>query len=74
MVKFEGFIDITSKEGEDGVENGVVEPWVITQPQLLVHFGDIRVGTEWWYWKNKYGVKGKDDSVFQGIVKWVFLN
>jgi hypothetical protein len=70
--KCRGFIDITSPPygGE----------WhVLTQPQLLLDVGAFvdqpdtwLIGVEWWYWHNKYGVRGANESVPQAALLWFF--
>ena len=31
-----------------------------------------QVGFEYLYWKNKYGVEGVNESVFQPSIRWTF--
>lgn len=68
---FEGFTDIAGKEGNASFN-------IDAQPRLLVDLGkvwgapkSVYVGTEFIYWKNKYGVKGVDEYAPQAMVKVV---
>lgn len=66
---FEGFADIAGRE--DGASHNV-----IFQPQILWDAGAqlgrpgrIKLGMEYGYWKNKYGISGVTESVPQVILK-----
>ena len=52
---------------------------MLTQPQLLFDVGALQgqrdklmLGVEWWYWKNKYGIEGQDESAPQAEVIYYF--
>ena len=70
--KFRGFMDISSGETAPG--------WhLLAQPQLLFDVGALQgkrdklmLGVEWWYWKNKYGIEGQDESAPQAEVIYYF--
>lgn len=69
---FEGFADIAGTEG-NSTHN------IIFQPQLLLDVGalygqadQIKVGLEYSYWRNKYGVDGVNQGVMQLMAKWSF--
>ena len=70
--KFRGFMDISTGETAGG--------WhLLTQPQLLFDVGALQgqrdklmLGVEWWYWKNKYGIEGQDESAPQAEVIYYF--
>lgn len=68
---FEGFTDIAGREGDSAFN-------IDAQPRLLLDLGrywgtpgSLFVGTEFIYWKNKYGVKGVDEYAPQAMVKFV---
>jgi nucleoside-specific outer membrane channel protein Tsx len=70
--EFGGFLDYSGAEG-DG------EYQLLTQPQLLLDVsalqdkpGNLYLGIEYQYWKNKYGIKGIDENYVQFMGKWVF--
>jgi len=70
---FGGFLDYAGAEG-DGKEANL-----LTCPQLLLDVsnfagspGNLYVGIEYQYWKNKYGVDGVNDEVAQLMAKWFF--
>ena len=52
---FKGFVDFI------GARNGGKRQ-IITQPQFRWVKGNFFAGVEWWYWKNKFGVEGLDES------------
>lgn len=70
--KFRGFMDITSP-GQTG-------DWhILTQPQFLLDLGAFKgipdtwmVGVEWWYWHNKFGIPGANESAPQATLVWFF--
>lgn len=73
---FDGFVDIAGREGKDGVK---VEPFVITQPALLLDIGNfwqkpnhLYLGSEVEIWYNKLGVEGKNQVVPQITFRWQF--
>lgn len=70
---FGGFLDYTAAEGDNQ------EDQVLFVPQLLLDVsnfadapGNLYVGVEYQYWKNKYGVDGVDENVVQMMAKWFF--
>lgn len=70
--KFRGFMDVSSGETAAG--------WhLLAQPQLLFDAGALHgerdklmLGVEWWCWKNKYGIKGQDESAPQAELVYFF--
>ncbi|MBY5982879.1 outer membrane protein OmpK [Halomonas cupida] len=63
---FEGFMDITSEEGD-------LESQVLAQPQLVWHATEhVGLGLEYQYWHNKFGLKDTDESLPQALVRWTF--
>lgn len=69
-LQFSGFIDWAGKEGSSA-DN------FHTQPQLLFDFArsaklksPIKLGIEWQYWKNKYGIEGLEQSAPQIKFVW----
>jgi len=70
--KFRGFMDVTSP-GETG-------DWhVLTQPQFVLDIGAFAdvpdtwfFGVEWWYWHNKFGIPGANESAPQATLEWFF--
>lgn len=73
---FDGFIDIAGKEGKNDSEK---ENFIITQPALLLDIGNfwkkpkhLYLGTEVEIWKNKLGVKDKNDVTPQITFRWQF--
>jgi hypothetical protein len=66
---FEGFVDWTQGEGEGfGSESNL-----LMQPQLVWLINkNIGVGIEYQYWKNRLGIKGRNESVPQLMVRWSF--
>jgi nucleoside-specific outer membrane channel protein Tsx len=66
---FEGFMDITSSEG-----NGVgSESNILTQPQLVWHATkNLGVGIEYQYWQDRLGIKDLDEKTPQLLVRWTF--
>lgn len=71
---FNGFFDYATAEPEVGkVEN------IVSSPRLMMDAGalwgtpkSLYVGVEYSYWKNKYGVKGIEESVPQLALQWSF--
>jgi nucleoside-specific outer membrane channel protein Tsx len=59
---------------------GKLEDWILMQPQVRMDLGEalgneagnLFVGIEYQYWKNKYGVKDKDESMVQFQTVWNF--
>ena len=71
--KFRGFMDFSTSQTGAGSWH-----W-LAQPQLLFDVGALQgtpdklmVGCELWYWKNKYGVKGKTDVAPQVALYYAF--
>ncbi len=71
-LRFRGFVDVTGAEG-DRVRQ------ILAQPQLLLdvgHFlgkkGQLLVGMEYEYYRNKFGIDGEDESFPQAMVAWSF--
>ncbi|MGR9053237.1 MAG: DUF5020 family protein [Gammaproteobacteria bacterium] len=70
-LKFRGFTDF--KTGNTSASGHF---HVLAQPQLLMDLGHlvgwrkdtVYVGTEYWLWHNKFGVKGVDESVVQAMI------
>ena len=68
--KFRGFADILT-----GNTNNSGNFSLLTQPQLILDIGDLAgiktdtvyVGTEYFYWYNKFGIKGVEESVVQAM-------
>ncbi|MCP4144358.1 MAG: DUF5020 family protein [bacterium] len=72
-LEFNGFLDYSTAEGEGA------EAQIVCQPQLLLDVGGLMdkggqyyAGIEYQYWKNMYGIDGKDDNAIQFMGKWVF--
>ncbi len=70
--EFGGFLDYSGAEGDGKYQ-------ILAQPQLLLDVsnfadkpGNLYVGIEYQYFKNKYGVDGVDDNFVQFMGKWVF--
>jgi nucleoside-specific outer membrane channel protein Tsx len=62
--EFNGFIDVFQGEGDE-------EFGVMTQPQLLwLPTPSLAIGTEYQYWKNKYGIDGYTEKAPQLMVSW----
>lgn len=69
--KFRGFTDFRT-----GNTNASGHFHILAQPQLLIDIGDLAgwrkdtvyIGTEYSHWYNKYGVKGVDERVIQGMI------
>lgn len=68
--RFRGFVDIIGGEGDR-------ERQLLAQPQLLVDIaslwgrkGNVFLGMEYQYWRNKYGVSGITESLPQVIILW----
>ncbi|ACH40880.1 outer membrane channel-forming protein, putative [Citrifermentans bemidjiense Bem] len=67
----EGFVDIAGGEGNSAFN-------IDAQPRLLLDAGklwgspgNLYVGTEFIYWRNKYGFSGINEYAPQVMVKWV---
>lgn len=69
---FQGLIDYIGPEGPS-VRNLVVVPrlW-LDVGALWGAPGHLEVGVEYFYWKNKFGVKGVDEKVIEPAIKWTF--
>lgn len=70
--EFGGFLDYAGSDGDR-------EANLLTQPQLLLDVsslkgkpGNLYLGIEYQYWKNKYGIKDIDENYVQFMGKWVF--
>jgi nucleoside-specific outer membrane channel protein Tsx len=71
--KFRGFLDWVSASATGGVD------YILTQPQLLLDAGQLLghkdrlyVGIEYWYWHNKFGIKGITEQSAQAIIMYNF--
>ena len=68
--KFRGFADILTRNTNNSGNFSL-----LTQPQVLLDIGDlsgiktdtIYIGTEYFYWYNKFGIKGVEESVVQAM-------
>ncbi len=67
-----GFVDVIGREGER-------ESQVLAQPQVLVDLGplwgnegQVMLGIEYHYWRNKFGIAGVTESAPQAMVLWRF--
>lgn len=72
---FHGFFDWAGSEGESGTSAYEKQNFLI-QPQLLLDVGrlvkrqdQLYVGIEWWYWHNKFGIPGVEESVVQAMIR-----
>lgn len=69
---------IAGRDKKDG--SGTLEDWILMQPQVRMDLGEalgneagnLFVGIEYQYWKNKYGVKDKNESMVQLQTVWNF--
>jgi nucleoside-specific outer membrane channel protein Tsx len=69
--KFRGFTDFNF-----GYTNTSGTFSILSQPQLLFDVGDlvglksdkVYIGTEYYHWHNKYGIKGIDEHVVQAMI------
>jgi nucleoside-specific outer membrane channel protein Tsx len=69
---------IAGRDLKDGTAK--LEDWILMQPQVRLDLGEalgneagnLFVGIEYQYWKNKYGVKDKNESVVQLQTVWNF--
>jgi nucleoside-specific outer membrane channel protein Tsx len=71
--KFRGFLDWVSASATGG------EDYILTQPQLLLDAGrlfghkeKLYVGIEYWYWHNKFGIKGVTEQSVQATLMYAF--
>lgn len=71
--KFRGFLDWVSASATGG------EDYILTQPQLLLDAGDllghknkVYAGIEYWYWHNKFGIKGVTEQSIQATLLYSF--
>lgn len=69
---FEGFMDYIG-------EHATCAEQLLTQPQLRwdvgLYFGKVDtvyLGIEYQYWKNKYGIRNREESVPQALLSWKF--
>lgn len=63
---FEGFADWTSSEGSTSSS-------LLMQPQLVWLVNkNVGIGIEYFYWKNRLGIKGLDEKAPQIMVRWTF--
>lgn len=67
---FEGFLDVIGKHGTCAQQ-------ILTQPQIRWDIGNyfgqsdtIYLGIEYQYWKNKYGIDGREESLPQALITW----
>lgn len=72
---FHGFFDWAGSEGESGTSAYEKQNFLV-QPQLLLDVGrlvkrqdQLYVGIEWWYWHNKFGIPGVEESVVQAMIR-----
>ncbi|QDK38994.1 DUF5020 family protein [Bdellovibrio sp. NC01] len=70
--EFSGFLDWAGQEGD-------ISDNLQTQPSLLYDASrrssgkiPLKVGVEWQYWQNKYGIKGLTESLPQAKLVWIF--
>ena len=69
---------IAGRDLKDG--SAKLEDWILMQPQVRLDLGEalgneagnLFVGIEYQYWKNKYGVKDKNESMVQLQTVWNF--
>jgi len=71
--KFRGFLDWVSAAATGGLD------YILTQPQLLFNAGKLSgqsdkfyVGIEYWYWHNKFGIKGITEESIQATILYKF--
>lgn len=71
-LSFEGFADFIGKHGPCARQ-------ILTQPQLRLDVGNfygkpdtVFAGIEYQYWRNKFGVQGRKDSLPQLLLAWKF--
>lgn len=72
---FNGYFDWAGSEGEAGTSAYEKQNFLM-QPQLLLDVGrlvnrqgQVYVGIEWWYWHNKFGIPGIEESVVQAMIR-----
>lgn len=70
--EFSGFLDWAGQEG-------TIKDNVQVQPSLLFDFVKqsngkvpLKLGIEWLYWKNKYGIDGLEENLGQAKLVWIF--
>jgi nucleoside-specific outer membrane channel protein Tsx len=69
-LSLEGFADLDGGQGSRRSS-------LLFVPQAMIDVGEaafgkrdvLKIGTEWQYWRRKFGVDGADESVFQTLVK-----
>ncbi len=74
--EFGGFLNWAAAEGAPGA-GAYSHPHLLSQPQLMFDLGRllggdpgrIYAGVEWQVWRNKFGVGGFDESVWQAAIK-----
>ncbi|MCJ8320741.1 MAG: hypothetical protein MJK12_13970 [Colwellia sp.] len=72
------YIDGRSQTNSFGTTE--LESWILFQPQIRMDLGEVLgnkagqlfVGIEYQYWKNKLGEKGTDDNTAQFLAVWRF--
>jgi len=71
--KFTGFLDWVSAAATGKAS------YVLTQPRLLLDVGELSghgdkfyVGIEYWYWHNKFGIKGVTEESLQAMLLYNF--
>ncbi|MFT5396689.1 MAG: nucleoside-specific outer membrane channel protein Tsx [Gammaproteobacteria bacterium] len=71
--KFRGFLDWLSAGATGGEDS------ILTQPQLLLDVGNLighknqfYAGIEYWYWHNKFGIKGVTEQSAQATLMYTF--
>ncbi|RDD60170.1 DUF5020 family protein [Ferruginivarius sediminum] len=72
--EFRGFVDFIGERGSG------TKPQILAQPQLRLDLGDLvfnspgqlTLGTEFSWWRNKFGVDGVTDNVWQALVGYRF--
>lgn len=72
---FNGYFDWAGSEGEAGTSAYEKQNFLI-QPQLLLDVGrlvkrqeQVYFGIELWYWHNKFGISGVEESVVQAMIR-----
>lgn len=72
---FNGYFDWAGSEGKQGTSAYEKQNFLM-QPQLLLDAGRLAgrkervyVGIEWWYWHNKFGIPGVEESVVQAMMR-----
>jgi len=69
----EGFADFAGSEGNTSSNQLIVPRFLFDVGQVAgIKEKQLWMGVEWQYWHNKFGIKGKTESVPQLQAKWVF--